>query len=255
MILEKSTSRQGDTCLVIYKKERNVTIRTTALFTTLLFAGTMAATGPLQAEDKNFLGGAISGNISMLNDYRFRGVSMNDEGFALQGSLDWSHDSGFYGGTWASNISDFNGSTVEVDFYGGYGGEMNGLGYDVGVILYHYPGGSGTDYVELYGSTGMDLGFVSASVGVNYAFSNDNLGNENNIYFFTDGSVAIPETPVFLNLHLGYEDGALANGKWDWLIGTSVSYSGLDFAISYIDTNIAGGGSDARVVFSVGASF
>lgn len=232
-----------------------MTIRTKALFTTLLFAGTLAVALPAQAEDEGFLGGEISANISMLNDYRFRGVTLNDEGFAIQGGLDWSHDSGFYVGTWASNIADFNGSTVETDFYAGYGGEANGLNYDVGVMLYHYPGGTGTDYVELYGSTGMDLGFVSASVGANYAFSHDNLGGEDNYYIFTDGSIVVPETPVTLNLHLGYEDGAFADKKWDWIVGASVSYSGLDFGLSYIDTNIAGAGSDARMVFSVGASF
>ncbi len=232
-----------------------MTIRTKALFTTLLLTGTLGMTHPAQAEEEGFLGGEISANIAMMNDYRFRGVTLNDEGFALQGGFDWSHDSGFYVGTWASNISDFNGSTVETDFYGGYGGEVNGIGYDVGVMLYHYPGGTGTDYVELYGSTGIDLGFVSATIGANYAFSNDNLGNEDNIYIYTAGSVAVPETPVTVNLHLGFEDGAFGDKKWDWIIGASVSYQGLDFGLSYIDTNVAGDGSDATAVFSVGASF
>ncbi|HEC00611.1 MAG TPA: hypothetical protein ENI91_02845, partial [Sphingomonadales bacterium] len=74
---------------------------------------------PAWAEEGSFLGGEISANISMLNDYRFRGVSLNDEGFAIQGGFDWSHESGFYVGTWASNISDFNGASIESDFYGG----------------------------------------------------------------------------------------------------------------------------------------
>ncbi len=210
---------------------------------------------PAWAEEGSFLGGEISANISMLNDYRFRGVSLNDEGFAIQGGFDWSHESGFYVGTWASNISDFNGASIESDFYGGYAGEVNGISFDIGGLLYSYPGGTNTDYFELYGSTGIDLGFASVTVGANYAFSNDNLGNQDNIYIYTDGEVAIPNTPLSLNLRLGFEDGAFGNKKWDWLIGTTLSYQGLDFGVSYIDTNVTGNNSDGRVVFSVGASF
>ncbi len=232
-----------------------MTITTKALFTSLLFAGALGVTASAQAEEGDLLGGTLSANISMLNDYRFRGVSQNDKGFALQGGLDWSHDSGFYVGTWASNISDFNGSKVELDIYGGYAGEVNGLNYDVGTMLYHYPGGSNTDYVEVYGSTGIDLGFASASVGANYAFSNKNLGNQDNIYIYTDGSVMVPNTPVTVNLHLGYENGALASKKWEWKVGASVEFQGLELGLSYIDTNIAGKNSDATVVFSVGSSF
>jgi len=217
----------------------------------LLMAGVLASAPAARAE----LGGGFSANVSMLSDYRFRGVSLNDEGFALQGGFDWAHDSGFYAGTWASNISDFNGSSMETNLYGGYAGEANGVSYDVGGLLYHYPGGEDTDYVELYGSVGMDLGFVAAFVGANYAFSSDNLGNEDNIYIYTDGEVVIPETPVTVKLHLGYEDGALARDKWDWSVGGSVNYKGLDFGVSYIDTNLAGDNADATVVFSVGASF
>ncbi|NOZ67196.1 MAG: hypothetical protein GXP00_12030 [Alphaproteobacteria bacterium] len=232
-----------------------MTIRTKALLTTLLFAGTLSAAMPAWAEEGSFLGGEISANISMLNDYRFRGVSLNDEGFAIQGGFDWSHESGFYVGTWASNISDFNGASIESDFYGGYAGEVNGISFDIGGLLYSYPGGTNTDYFELYGSTGIDLGFASLTVGANYAFSNDNLGNQDNIYIYTDGEVAIPNTPLSLNLRLGFEDGAFGNKKWDWLIGTTLSYQGLDFGVSYIDTNVTGNNSDGRIVFSVGASF
>lgn len=228
-----------------------MTILNKALWASLVVAGTIGATLPAHAE----LGGGFSANVSMMNDYRFRGVSANDEGFALQGGIDWAHDSGFYVGTWASNISDLNGSTMETNLYGGYAGEVNGMTYDVGGLLYHYPGGANTDYFEVYGSVGMDLGFVVASVGANYAFSNDNLGSNDNIYIFTNGDVVIPDTPVSIKLHLGYEDGALATEKWDWSVGASVNFQGLDFGVSYVDTNLIGDNVDATVVFSVGASF
>jgi len=236
-------------------KERDVFTRTKALFTTLLFTGTLSAALPAQAEETGFLGGELSANISILNDYRFRGVSLNDEDYALQGGIDWSHESGFYVGTWASNISDFNGSTMETDYYAGYAGEVNGMSYDVGGVLYAYPGGTNTDYFEVYGSVGMDLGFAAVTLGSNYAFSSDNLANEDNLYIYTKGDIVIPDTQLSLNLHLGYENGAFANKKWDWIVGASYNFQGLDLGISYIDTNIVGEASDATVVFSVGVSF
>lgn len=207
-----------------------------------------------QAEEGDFLGGDISANVTILNDYRFRGVSLNDEGFALQGGLDWAHESGFYVGTWASNISDFGGSTIETNLYGGYSTEVNGLTLDVGGLLYHYPGGENVDYFEMYGSIGVDLGVFSTALGVAYDFSSDNTGNQDDIYFYGDVETEIPNTPISVSVHLGYEDGFF-DQKWDWKIGASVSYGGLDFGISYIDTNIDGPGFDAAAVFSVGASF
>lgn len=63
---------------------------------------------------------AISANIGYFSDYRFRGVSLSDEDFALQGGIDVTHSSGFYVGTWGSSIEPFNGAEMELDLYGGY---------------------------------------------------------------------------------------------------------------------------------------
>lgn len=214
----------------------------------------MTSTRTAQAEEEAF-GGTFSANVVMMNDYRFRGVSANDEGFALQGGIDWSHDSGFYVGSWASNISDFGGASIETNIYAGYSGEVSGFTYDVGGLMYHYPGGADVDYFEVYGSFGVDLGVASATVGMAYDFSSDNTGNQDDIYIYTDLEAAIPDTPVTLTAHLGYEDGFFDN-KIEWSLGASVAFKGLDFGISYIDTNIADDDlADATVVFSVGASF
>ena len=69
------------------------------------------------------MAGELSANIGAVSNYMWRGVTQTDDGAAVQGGIDWGHDSGFYLGTWASNIkwaTDLS-SGVEVDFYGGYG--------------------------------------------------------------------------------------------------------------------------------------
>lgn len=57
---------------------------------TLLCAGLLSA-GAAHAE--------VSGSITLTSDYLFRGVTQTDEQPALQGGVEWAHDSGFYVGT------------------------------------------------------------------------------------------------------------------------------------------------------------
>jgi uncharacterized protein (TIGR02001 family) len=85
----------------------------------------------------------ISGNFGLTSNYKFRGISQTDNKPAAQGGFDLAHSSGLYIGTWTSNVSDWaniNGSGQEIDLYGGFGTEVMGIGLDLGVIKYVYPG-------------------------------------------------------------------------------------------------------------------
>jgi uncharacterized protein (TIGR02001 family) len=89
----------------------------------------------------------LTGNVGLFSQYIFRGLQQTGGKPALQGGVDYAHSSGFYLGTWMSNISwlsDFGGytqSSLEWDFYGGYKGSFAGdFGYDVGLLQYYYPG-------------------------------------------------------------------------------------------------------------------
>ena len=84
----------------------------------------------------------VAGNASLNSDYRFRGFTQTNYGAALQGGIDVAHRSGFYLGNWNSNVAQdlYNGASLEMDFYGGFKGEVApGLGYDIGAIHYYYP--------------------------------------------------------------------------------------------------------------------
>lgn len=84
----------------------------------------------------------VAGNVSLNSDYRFRGFTQTNYGAALQGGIDITHSSGFYVGNWNSNVAQdlYNGASLEMDFYGGFKGEVApGLGYDIGAIYYYYP--------------------------------------------------------------------------------------------------------------------
>ena len=91
----------------------------------------------------------MTANVGLFSQYGFRSIAQTGGQPALQGGLDYGHSSGFYLGTWASNVSwleDFgvyNRSSIEWDFYGGFKNTFPGSedwSYDVGLYYYLYPG-------------------------------------------------------------------------------------------------------------------
>lgn len=214
----------------------------------------------------------VTGGVSLTSDYRFRGVSFSAEDIAVQGTINVNHSSGVYFGTWASSLEDsaLYGHT-EVDLYAGYTTEVaSGTTVDVGLLYYYYPNGvnaaGNSDYFEPYASIKTTIGPATAKVGVAYAWSQSALGNNDNVYVYTDLGAGIPDTPVSLNAHLGYTDGALGFGGnyLDWSLGADVAVGGgLTVGLKYVDTDLdaltgipaADTLYDATLLFTIGASF
>ena len=179
----------------------------------------------------------LSGTIGLVSDYDFRGISLSAKDPALQGSIDWAGDSGFYVGAWASNIDygrDVDGD-IELDLYAGFaGGDEDGLGWDLGIVWYTSPGASGTDldgwYTEGNGSFGLPLNFS-------------------------------------LNLHLGYNYGdAFEDTEYfDYSIGVGYSFANFDFELKWVDNDLSSSdflytkddvfNSEGRAIFSVSTTF
>jgi uncharacterized protein (TIGR02001 family) len=210
----------------------------------------------------------VTGGVTVVSDYRFRGVSFSDEDFAIQPTITLTHESGAYVGVWGSNLDDtpiFG--EVEVDLYAGYATEVApGTTLDVGLVYYWYPDGTGnSDYFEPYASIKTTFGPGSAKFGVAYAWDQSALGSSDNIYLYTDLTYGIPDTPVTLVGHLGYSDGALAFGGnyWDWAVGADISFAPVTLGVRYIDTDLdnftgipaADTLYDATVLFTIGVSF
>jgi len=98
----------------------------------------------------------LTGNFGVFSQYIFRGLTQTNHNPAAQGGFDWSHESGFYLGTWMSNISwlkeNFStpavnqglygsGGSLEWDIYGGYKWNLpNDFVIDFGTLYYYYPG-------------------------------------------------------------------------------------------------------------------
>lgn len=215
----------------------------------------------------------VTGNVVGVTDYRWRGLSYSGGDFAVQGQINVGHSSGLYVGAWGSSLEqdalDIYGS-AEVDLYAGWSGEIgSGLTADVGLTYYAYPNGTTGDgnLFEPYASLSTTVGLATAKVGVNYAWKQDALGGDDNFYVFTDLGVGIPSTPVSLNVHLGYTDGALSpklltlagtGGGLDYSIGATANVTqNLSVGVSYVgvDGDSISGYSNDAVVGTVKLAF
>lgn len=202
----------------------------------------------------------LTGGVAVVSDYRFRGVSLSDKDFAVQPYLTVKHESGLYVGTWASNLADNAGDDVEVDLYAGFAGGEE-VTYDIGATYYVYPGVSSFNYLELTGKLGSTVGPATVGVQLSYVPSQDNTGNNDNIYFGTNAAIAIPNSPISIVGTMGIEDGAFTSGseKVDWSLGLTAAVSGFTLGVSYVDANretiFAPRDSAAGVVFSVSYGF
>jgi uncharacterized protein (TIGR02001 family) len=219
------------------------------------FAATPAFADEAEAEAPADI--TVSGYVTGVTDYRFRGLSLSGGDYAIQGSINVNHSSGFYVGTWGSSLEEslvtdpISGESVygnaELDLYGGWTGEVtSGVTADVGLLYYVYPNGKigKANYFEPYVSLSTTMGPVSAKVGVNYAWEQDSLGGDDNVYVYTDLGFTIPETPVGLSAHLGYADGAQSpklltgtgtGGGFDYSVGATYNVTDkLSVGVSYI---------------------
>jgi uncharacterized protein (TIGR02001 family) len=237
------------------------TISALTLAATSLFAASSAMAW--ESEDGQH---STSASVGLYSDYLFRGISFTSEDPAIQGSFDYAHSSGLYAGTWASNLSTDDGSSIEIDLYAGFGNEFgdSGIGYDVSVVEYMYPSSGLDDYTEYFAS--LSYSYFTAMIG----YTNE-LGGDDDIdetYYNLSFDYELPYGIAF-NAAIGYTDSdrnddvaGASDSYVDYTIGVSKPFAGLDWSLAYVGTNSDGedfeagdGTSDERFLASVSASF
>jgi uncharacterized protein (TIGR02001 family) len=208
----------------------------------------------------------FTGNMSLVSDYRFRGITQTFKQPAIQGGFDYSHASGFYVGNWNSNVNTgagFPGGSIEMDFYGGWKKTWGDWGLDLGTIYYYYPGTDAT----------------LANFPANPRNGQTHTGNVSNWEIYIGGSwkwisakyyyavsdyFSLPDTngSRYFDLSANYDMGngwtlighigsfKLDNWKTgarntnadytDWKIGVTKDISGWVLGAAYIDSNSKG---------------
>ena len=194
----------------------------------------------------------FTANVGLFSEYIFRGIGQTAGRPAVQGGFDYAHSSGFYVGTWASNISwleDFgayNRSSLEWDFYGGYKQNFpdpyGDFFYDLGVYGYVYPGRKNpgvfdVDTWELYAALGWKWVSVKASYSlIDYFGARPNASqNKTDGSWYIDLSATYPvgETGWALLGHVGHLDVRHDGSDNDPSTLGKVSYTDWKAGVSY----------------------
>jgi len=212
----------------------------------------------------------FTGNIAIVSDYRFRGISQTYRQPALQGGVDYSHASGFYLGNWNSNVNEgagFPAGNLEMDFYGGWKKTWGDWGLDIGAIYYYYPG------TDASVGNGTAAGFTNPRNGATHT------GRVSNTELYIGGSwkwislkyyhaisdyfsLADTKGSNYWDLSANYDLGGgwtlighvgqvhvknwhagtdASNADYtDWKIGITKDIKGWIFGAAYVDTNAKG---------------
>lgn len=244
---------------------------------TALTAALLAATGAAHAQTPAAAPPApehtLTANVGLYSEYLFRGIAQTAGKPALQGGFDYAHASGFYAGTWASNVSwleDFGAysrSSLEWDFYGGYKGSIGSsdFTFDVGTLYYYYPGKrfSGVvnaDTWELYAGVGWQWISAKLSYSLKDYFGARPRGEKTDGTYYVELNAAYPvgDSGVTILGHVGYldvkndgSDGDLATGGkvsyTDWRIGAS--YTVPEGVLKGLEVGAYYSGNDAKSRF------
>lgn len=208
----------------------------------------------------------LTGNFTLTSDYRFRGISQSFKLPAVQGGIDWAHDSGFYLGNWNSSISGNqypNGASLEMDFYGGYKFAVGkDITMDVGALYYYYPGAfyngfAGKpkyDNFELY--LGGTMGPFSAKVffAISDFFGLDSTtgGKSSSGSYYIDLNYSTEIAPkLTLGAHLGYQNVRNYSdlSYVDYKIGVTYDWTGWLLGAAIVGTN-----ADKNLYFATDSS-
>ncbi|KAF7600306.1 MAG: hypothetical protein CGU28_06645 [Candidatus Dactylopiibacterium carminicum] len=225
-------------------------MRKTALSAALL---SVFVAAPAFAEEAS----PIAANFTITNNYFFRGITQTEDKPAIQGGFDYVHDSGFYVGTWGSNVSwldDSGKSSVKLDVYGGYRFEAGPLAFDVGALQYTYPGSkvdgvTKADTLELYASSGWKWFTAKISYSATDLFGVDD--SKGSLYPELGASVELGAGFTAV-AHVGRQIIKNNDGDYnDFKLGVTKDYAGLNFGAFVIDTDI----TKPRALVTVSKSF
>ena len=206
---------------------------------------------PASAADEGLVPGvSISANVAMLNQYRWRGLDQSNTQPAIQGGFDLAHTSGFYIGTWMSNVDwGTTKNSTELDIYGGYGFELpNGVGVDLNFTAFEYPGAAASnkyDFEEYGIGLSKDFGVAALSAGFNH--SPEFFGDSGDAQYAQGGlDIPLPVAGAGLSAHVGHQwiDDNSTYGVpdyIDWSVGLTVPVMGVDLGLTYIDTDLENG--------------
>lgn len=187
----------------------------------------------------------ISGQVSLLSDYVWRGISESNGNPALQASVQAQGPIGLYVRAFGSTLN-YQGADVRADFSGGIQDTTpSGLGFNVGATAYRFDASS-LNFEETY----IRLRFASLSAGVYHDWQHGNT------YLETGYRVGLG-SGLHLILHGGHTSGDTVASYDDYGVGVTKSWQRFTAGIfaTAIDRHPLSGFHEARVAFVLTQAF
>ncbi|GAB2902701.1 TorF family putative porin [Microbulbifer echini] len=209
----------------------------------------------------------LSSTVNLTSDYTFNGVSQTKENPALQASLDYGFDSGWYVGSWASNVN-FEGddsTNLEWDFYAGKFMQLTDrVSLDTGIAYYTYHGDNTSNegnYPEAYAKLGYSSSLGASEVNGWYSWDYFGTGGNHHILMLAHTIELADNHNVRFSV-----DRSTSTDKDKWIWGDDESYNhyrveymtslnGFDLNIAAENTNLDSDAADERIVFSIARTF
>lgn len=221
-------------------------------------AAPAAAAAPAPAAAEPASPHTFSANVGLYGQYVFRGITYTNERPALQGGFDYSHSSGIYLGTWASNVDKdaLYGNTLEIDIYGGWLKQLTqDVAVNVGFLQFYYPdneklNGESANTTELNAAVTWKWFTLKYSYAISdfFGLNNKSLGDGKGD---SDGSDYVEAAfnytlPYDINvvLHAGHQrvEGRSQADYTDYLVGINKNFSiagstGWNAGVNFTTTN------------------
>ena len=197
---------------------------------------------------------SLTGNVAIVSDYRFRGISQTYLQPAIQGGIDYSHASGLYVGNWNSSVSGLsynNGGGIEMDFYGGFKKAFGDFTFDIGLLQYYYPKAKYATG-DKYDTTEVYLGAAWKWLSAKYSITTSDWFGVNGTTYGSYGS-GDSKGSGYLDISASYEIAPKLTllGHFgmqtvknfepleynDYKIGATYDLNGWILGASYIDTD------------------
>ncbi|BBE51996.1 exported protein [Ferriphaselus amnicola] len=232
------------------------------LLNTLVLAA-LAVPTLAMAEDAPASPHTVTGNVGMVSNYVFRGITQTSHNPAVQGGFDYAHASGLYAGVWGSNVSWIadsgavaSGSVgMELDTYAGFKNTFaEDFSYDIGFVRYNYLGKYTpaapwvkADTDEVYGSIGYKWISAKYSYGLGKFLTIPDAQGTN--YIELNANYPVSDTGITLGAHVGKQTykgssaaylATTASGSptyTDYKVSISKDFSGYVLGLAYSKTN------------------
>ncbi|GAA5444508.1 hypothetical protein Misp06_02695 [Microbulbifer sp. NBRC 101763] len=210
----------------------------------------------------------LSSTVNLTTDYTFNGVSQTQNDPALQASLDYGFDNGWYVGTWASNVDFGKGddTNLEWDFYAGKFMQLTDkVSLDTGIAYYTYHGDNDFSEEYAYPEAYTKFGYSSAlgDSEVNGWYSWDYFGQGGGHYIMMLAHTF--ELAEGHNIRFSADRSTSVNkDNWTWegkkaynhyRVEYMTSLNGFDLNVAAENTTLDSENADERIVFSVARTF